>query len=180
MAGIADHVAPRHAAVRPATHRAPRGADRIGAAREARREAEAQRRRQEALARLAQRRMPLPGAAEAKGSDDLHRRSRADAGMTLVTDAPAMRGPANCACGAGGPELESPVLTVREIEVLRTWLVLETKPAVAQELYISLGTVNTHLTRIRAKYADVGRPAPTKAALVARAVQDGLITLDEL
>jgi DNA-binding CsgD family transcriptional regulator len=83
-------------------------------------------------------------------------------------------------CGAPAAGLESPTLTVREIEVLRTWLMLETKPAVAQSLYISLGTVNTHLTRIRAKYADVGRPAPTKAALVARAVQDGLITLDEL
>jgi DNA-binding CsgD family transcriptional regulator len=179
MTGIAHQIAPRHAAVRPATHRTVRGADRVGGAREARREAEALRRRQEALARLAQRRMPLPGSAE--HTDGLRRESREATAMTLVTDdAVAGVGSSRCMCGAPAAGLESPTLTVREIEVLRTWLMLETKPAVAQSLYISLGTVNTHLTRIRAKYADVGRPAPTKAALVARAVQDGLITLDEL
>ena len=64
--------------------------------------------------------------------------------------------------------------------MLRTWLLLDSKTAVAGSLGISLGTVNTHLTRIRAKYADLGRPAPTKAGLVARAVQDELISLDEL
>ena len=77
-------------------------------------------------------------------------------------------------------ELPRPALTAREVEVLRTWLLLDSKPAVAGSLGISLGTVNTHLTRIRAKYADLGRPAPTKAGLVARAVQDELISLDEL
>jgi hypothetical protein len=30
------------------------------------------------------------------------------------------------------------------------------------------------------KYANVGREAPTKAALVARAIQDGLVRADEL
>ena len=78
------------------------------------------------------------------------------------------------------PALPRPSLTSREVEVLRTWMLVDSKPAVAQQLFISLGTVNTHLTRIRAKYAEIGRPAPTKASLVARAVQDGLMTLDEL
>lgn len=73
-----------------------------------------------------------------------------------------------------------PVLSSREIEVLLAWLRRDSKNAVAAELYLSLGTVNTHLTRIRTKYSEVGRPAPTKAALVARAIQDGLISLDEL
>jgi DNA-binding CsgD family transcriptional regulator len=77
-------------------------------------------------------------------------------------------------------DLPRPRLTDRETQVLRTWLLLDSKPAVATDLSISLGTVNTHLTRIRAKYVDIGRPAPTKAGLVARAVQDGLISLDEL
>jgi hypothetical protein len=40
--------------------------------------------------------------------------------------------------------------------------------------------VNTYLTRVRAKYASAGRAAPTKASLVARALQDGLVTIDEL
>lgn len=44
----------------------------------------------------------------------------------------------------------------------------------------SVHTVNTYLERIRVKYAKLGRAAPTKAALVARAPQDGLIGIDEL
>ena len=51
---------------------------------------------------------------------------------------------------------------------------------VARQLYLSLGTVNTHLTRIRQKYEEAGREAPTKAALCARALQDGIVTLHEL
>ncbi|AFA73232.1 putative transcriptional regulator, LuxR family [Gordonia polyisoprenivorans VH2] len=130
----------------------------------ARRRAEADRRRTEALARLAARRMPLPGQQPMP----------ANPLMRLVPEAPQ---PVE---EAAAPELPRPSLTNREIEVLRTWLMVDSKPAVAQELFISLGTVNTHLTRIRAKYAEIGRTAPTKAALVARAVQDGLVRLDEL
>ncbi|MEE4022914.1 LuxR C-terminal-related transcriptional regulator [Gordonia sp. PKS22-38] len=185
MTVISHQIPGHHSAVRSGAHRASRVVDRVAAAREVRRQDEAARRRQEALARLAQRRMPLPGApwgaygaehplAEPDGSG-------AGAGMTLVTsplDEDA--GPEQCTCRGDAPDFDRPALTTREVEVLRTWLKVDTKPAVAQELYISLGTVNTHLTRIRAKYADIGRPAPTKAALVARAVQDGLVALDEL
>ncbi|KXT55770.1 LuxR family transcriptional regulator [Gordonia sp. QH-12] len=119
------------------------------------------RRRREALARLSARVMPLPGrplyAAPAP----------ATAGRQADAAVPAAR-------------LPQPTLTDREVEVLRTWLMLDSKPAVAEALYISLGTVNTHLTRIRAKYAELGRPASTKAALVARAIQDDIVDIDEL
>lgn len=73
-----------------------------------------------------------------------------------------------------------PDLTGREVEVLLCWIRLDSKTQAAKALYLSLGTVNTHLTRIRAKYTAVGRPAPTKAALVARALQDGLVDISEL
>ena len=73
-----------------------------------------------------------------------------------------------------------PDLTGREIEVLLCWIRHDSKTDVAKALFLSLGTVNTHLTRIRAKYTSVGRPAPTKAALVARALQDGLVDISEL
>ncbi|MEU6829067.1 LuxR C-terminal-related transcriptional regulator [Nocardia beijingensis] len=73
-----------------------------------------------------------------------------------------------------------PALSSREIEVLLAWIASDSKVEVGQRLFISLGTVNTHLTRIRDKYAAVGRPAPTKAALVARALQDALIDIDDL
>ncbi|MFC4604034.1 LuxR C-terminal-related transcriptional regulator [Rhodococcus kronopolitis] len=78
------------------------------------------------------------------------------------------------------PALIRPTLSARETEVLLRWLHCDSKSAVASAMYLSLGTVNTHLARIRAKYAQVDRAAPTKAALVARAVQDGLISIDEL
>ncbi|WP_040865664.1 helix-turn-helix transcriptional regulator [Nocardia exalbida] len=75
---------------------------------------------------------------------------------------------------------ERPALSSREIEVLLAWIASDSKLEVSRRLYISLGTVNTHLARIRDKYASVGRPAPTKAALVARALQDGLIDIEDL
>lgn len=84
-----------------------------------------------------------------------------------------------------GPATASPFptrpgLTDREIEVLLCWIRHDSKTEVAKTLFLSLGTVNTHLTRIRAKYTSVGRPAPTKAGLVARALQDGLVDISEL
>lgn len=163
MTAIADHS--------PAHHSSVRG-EGLG---DPRRQAEAVRRRQEALARLAQRRMPLPGQPMPATLSSPETR------MSLVSPVPTAEVEAvPCSCAAERTEFPRPALTSREIEVLRTWLRLDSKPAVAEELFISLGTVNTHLTRIRAKYSDVGRAAPTKAGLVARAVQDGLIALDEL
>lgn len=49
----------------------------------------------------------------------------------------------------------------RELEILRLWLRSESKTVAASDLGISLGTINTHLIRIRAKYAAAGRPLPT-------------------
>lgn len=73
-----------------------------------------------------------------------------------------------------------PSLSDREVEVLREWLLSDSKSRVAQNLYISVGTVGTHLSRIREKYADVGRKAPTKCELLVRAIQDRIVTIDEL
>ncbi|WP_228539541.1 helix-turn-helix transcriptional regulator [Nocardia sp. XZ_19_385] len=73
-----------------------------------------------------------------------------------------------------------PALSAREIEVLTSWIASDSKTQVANQLYMSIGTLNTHITRIRGKYAAVGRSANTKAALVARALQDGLIELEDL
>jgi DNA-binding CsgD family transcriptional regulator len=74
----------------------------------------------------------------------------------------------------------NPVLSQREREVLREWLLSDSKYEVAKKLYLSMGTVNTHLLRIRAKYELAGRAASTKASLVVRALQDGIVELDEL
>lgn len=73
-----------------------------------------------------------------------------------------------------------PKLSPREQEVLLAWFRTESKDQVARQLFMSPGSVKTYLQRVRAKYASVGRPAPTKAALVARALQDGIINVDDL
>lgn len=73
-----------------------------------------------------------------------------------------------------------PNLPAREREVLIAWFQSDSKDLVADKLRIAPSTVATHLGRVRAKYAAVGRPATTKAALVARALQDGLINIDDL
>ena len=79
--------------------------------------------------------------------------------------------------GRGGVK---PALSPRELEVLRAWFRADSKDLVAERLGMSPSTVETHIARIRTKYAAVGRAAKTKAALVARAIRDGLVTADEL
>jgi DNA-binding NarL/FixJ family response regulator len=84
--------------------------------------------------------------------------------------------------GAFGTDERShrPRLSPREQQVLIEWFHSESKEMVARRLAITVHRVNSCLERVRIKYANVGREAPTKAALVARALQDGLITTDEL
>lgn len=81
---------------------------------------------------------------------------------------------------AGDRSERRPALSSRETEVLVEWFQSESKEFVAHRLGISPSTVNSHLERIRVKYAQAGREAPTKAALVARAIQDGLIDVADL
>lgn len=71
-------------------------------------------------------------------------------------------------------------LSEREKQVLVAWFQTESKELVAKRLYIAPTTVRTHLQRARAKYASVGRPAPTKSALLARAIEDGILSLNDL
>ncbi|MBF0660528.1 MULTISPECIES: LuxR C-terminal-related transcriptional regulator [unclassified Rhodococcus (in: high G+C Gram-positive bacteria)] len=78
------------------------------------------------------------------------------------------------------PTYRKPALTAREIEILREWLVCESKSEAASRLYVTAATVSTHIVRIREKYARVGRAAPTKTSLLARALQDGVVSIDEL
>ncbi|AZG43756.1 helix-turn-helix transcriptional regulator [Gordonia insulae] len=161
----------------------------------------AARRREAALARLAARRMPLPGLpatppppvpAASRTATTQHtavtsRRPHirlipaADTTPPPPAPAPAVAPVAAPVAVSSSTELRPrPGLTQREIQVLTTWLLTDSKISVAQELCISIGTVNTHLTRIRAKYTAVDRTARTKAALAARAIQDGILSLDDL
>lgn len=71
-------------------------------------------------------------------------------------------------------------LSDREREVLIAWFQTESKDLVGRRLYIAPTTVRTHLQRARAKYSLVGRPAPTKSALLARAIEDGILGPNDL
>lgn len=88
-------------------------------------------------------------------------------------------GPGALPDSAMGPQ-RRPALSPRELEILRLWLRSESKTVAASELGISLGTIQTHLARIRAKYAVIGRPVADKSGLLIRALQDGLVSLEEL
>ncbi|GAA1346362.1 response regulator transcription factor [Saccharothrix algeriensis] len=111
---------------------------------------------------------------KAEGADHLLQATRAAAAGRAYTP-PSLAGAL-----AGDRSAHRPALSARETEVLVEWFQSESKEFVAQRLGISPNTVNSHLERIRIKYAMSGREAPTKAALVARAIQDGLIDLDDL
>lgn len=54
------------------------------------------------------------------------------------------------------------------------------KESVARRMSISEATVKQYIDRARFKYAAAGRPAPNKAALLDRAIQDGLVRPDEI
>jgi DNA-binding NarL/FixJ family response regulator len=81
---------------------------------------------------------------------------------------------------AGDRRAERPALSEREREVLLAWFESDSKNLVAARFGLSAKTIDTYIARVRIKYAEVGRPASTKAALVARALQDGLVDLAEL
>ena len=66
-------------------------------------------------------------------------------------------------------------LANREREVLRLYAAGLPLKAVADRLGIAYSTAKENITRIRVKYVEVGRPAPTKVDLLRRAMEDGLV-----
>jgi DNA-binding NarL/FixJ family response regulator len=74
---------------------------------------------------------------------------------------------------------DRPALSGRERDVLTAWFESASKDMVAAKLGIRPKTVETYIERVRIKYANVGRSAPTKDALVRRALEDGLLELDD-
>lgn len=73
------------------------------------------------------------------------------------------------------PALADAGLSPREREVLGLYASGQKAYSVATELGVSRDTVIDHVKRIRAKYAQAGRAAPTKVDLYRRAVEDGLL-----
>lgn len=73
-----------------------------------------------------------------------------------------------------------PQLSEQELTACRLWFQGMKKATVARRMGISESTVREYIGRVRAKYAKVGRRASSKADLLARAIQDGLIRPEEI
>ena len=69
-------------------------------------------------------------------------------------------------------------LSSREREVLRLYAAGLPLKAVAERLGVAYSTAKENITRIRVKYVEVGRPAPTKVDLLRRAMEDGIVAAD--
>lgn len=95
-----------------------------------------------------------------------------EAVATVLTDG-AWTGPEVAAAIAGDPS--GPALSPQELRVLVLYASGLKLEAVARQAGITPGTAKTYLKRIRAKYAEHGRPAPTKTDLYREARRDGLI-----
>ena len=64
---------------------------------------------------------------------------------------------------------------------LTAWtLARETARTNGYEHGVNGNTVDVYIRRARVKYAQVGRTAPTKADMLARAIEDGLVTPDDI
>ena len=70
-------------------------------------------------------------------------------------------------------------LSTREREVLRLYAAGLPLKVVADRLGVAYSTAKENITRVRVKYVEVGRPAPTKVDLLRRAMEDGILERSE-
>ncbi|HEY1619416.1 MAG TPA: response regulator [Streptosporangiaceae bacterium] len=73
-----------------------------------------------------------------------------------------------------------PTLSQQERQALLLWFQGMSKASVGRRMSISENTVRQYISRARAKYAATGRDAPSKDAMLARAIQDGVIRAEEI
>lgn len=75
----------------------------------------------------------------------------------------------------GDTEFADAQLAAREREVLRLYATGLPLKVVADRMGVAYSTAKENINRIRAKYVEVGRPAPTKVDLLRRAMEDGIV-----
>ncbi|WP_433529590.1 response regulator [Micromonospora sp. CA-263727] len=103
--------------------------------------------------------------------------------VATVLDAASDRpyvAPALAGAIVGDSRPDRPVLSDQEREALLLWFQSMSKASVARRMRISEHTVKQYVDRARIKYTRAGRPAATKAALLARAIEDGLVRPEEI
>lgn len=71
-----------------------------------------------------------------------------------------------------------PRLSKQEVRILTLWASNLTAVEIGKQIYIAADTVNDYLSRIRRKYAEVGRAATSKLDLHRRAVEDGYVAIE--
>ncbi|MEW2383415.1 response regulator transcription factor [Micromonospora sp. NPDC047707] len=99
--------------------------------------------------------------------------------LAAASDRPYVS-PALAGAMVGDPRPDRPVLSDKEREALLLWFQSMSKASVARRMRISEHTVKQYVDRARIKYTRAGRPAATKAALLARAIEDGLVRPEEI
>jgi two-component system nitrate/nitrite response regulator NarL len=75
---------------------------------------------------------------------------------------------------------DRPALSQQEQQALLLWFQGMSKASVGRRMSITENTVRQYINRARAKYAATGRTAPSKDALLARAIEDGVIKAGEI
>lgn len=75
----------------------------------------------------------------------------------------------------GDREFADAQLSARERDVLRLYAAGLPLKVVADRLGVAYSTAKENITRVRVKYVEVGRPAPTKVDLARRAMEDGIL-----
>ena len=75
----------------------------------------------------------------------------------------------------GDREFADAQLSARERDVLRLYAAGLPLKVVADRLGVAYSTAKENITRVRVKYVEVGRPAPTKVDLLRRAMEDGIV-----
>lgn len=80
----------------------------------------------------------------------------------------------------GDTDFADAQLSARERDVLRLYAAGLPLKSVADRLGIAYSTAKENITRVRVKYIEVGRPAPTKVDLLRRAMEDGILTDPEV
>jgi DNA-binding NarL/FixJ family response regulator len=79
----------------------------------------------------------------------------------------------------GDREFADAQLSAREREVLRLYAAGLPLKVVADRLGVAYSTAKENITRVRVKYVEVGRPAPTKVDLLRRAMEDGIVSAED-
>jgi two-component system nitrate/nitrite response regulator NarL len=80
----------------------------------------------------------------------------------------------------GDTEFVAAQLSDRERETLGLYAAGFTRSKIAARMNVSANTIGTNIRRIREKYAAAGRAAVTKLELHHRAVEDGILPLEQL